>query len=64
MRELTDRELDAVCGGLLSGINFQNISNTQSKVGVIVSRRSELFPGNVAIRVNRSNGASQRRTSA
>ena len=54
MRELTDREMDAVCGGFFNGINFQNISNRQSNKATVV--QVGFISGNVAL-VGQANGA-------
>jgi hypothetical protein len=57
MRELTDRELDAVCGGLLNFFTFQNITNQQSNSAAVVQASGGGFlSGNVAV-IGQSNGA-------
>ena len=56
MRELTDRELDAVCGGLLNFFTFQNINNHQSNSAALVQAGGGIFSGNVAV-VTQANGA-------
>ena len=45
MRELTDRELDAVCGGLLNFFTFQNITNHQSNSSATGAGRRRNFVG-------------------
>ena len=56
MRELTDRELDAVCGGLLNFFTFQNITNQQSNSSALVQAGGGILSGNVAV-VTQANGA-------
>ena len=56
MRELTDRELEAVCGGLLNFFTFQNINNHQSNSSALVQAGGGVLSGNVAV-VTQANGA-------
>jgi len=57
MRELSDRELDAVCGGLLNFFTLQNITNQQSNsAGVVQASGGGILSGNVAV-IRQSNGA-------
>jgi hypothetical protein len=57
MRELTDRELDAVCGGLLNFFTYQNITNHQSNSAAVAqSSGGGFFSGNVAV-IGQANGA-------
>ena len=57
MRELTDRELDAVCGGLLNFFTFQNITNQQTNSAAVLQAGGGGFlSGNVAV-VTQANGA-------
>ena len=55
MRELTDRELDAVCGGLLNFFTFQNITNQQSNSAGVAQDGGGILSGNVAIVGQRNN---------
>jgi hypothetical protein len=46
MRELTDKELDAVCGGILNFLNYVTQSNAAQQVGVALGGQSLITGGN------------------
>jgi hypothetical protein len=56
MRELTDRELGAVYGGLLNFFTLQNITNTQTNSAAVTQVGGGFLSGNVAV-VTQGNGA-------
>ena len=56
MRELTDRELDAVCGGVSALVQHQNINNTQTNSAAVAQSSGSWSLGNYAA-VRQENGA-------
>ena len=49
MRELTDRELDAVCGGAFNAFVTHRITNTQTNNASQVQVGGGFFSGNIGV---------------